>query len=57
MGGVFVSGEGRTKEEAEAKMTSERAEARKFGLLDERAKRLAYDEQRKVWVFAIWFHS
>ena len=57
MGGVFVSGEGQTKEEAEAKMTSERAEARKFGLLDERAKRLAYDEQRKVWVFAIWFHS
>jgi len=56
MGGAFVSTEGETQEEAKAKMEPEQVKAKKLGLI-ERAKDLFYDEPRKVWVFAIWFHS
>ena len=56
MGGAFVSAEGKTQEEAKAKMEPEQARAKKLGFI-ERAQRMLYDEQKKVWIFAIWFHS
>lgn len=57
MGGVIVTVEADSKEEADKLLEAQKDQAEKYGLIDERTRYVGYDDKEKVWRGYMWLHS